>query len=127
MAAATTSVLDRFTDERVLGRGPLGLIYAAVERESGRKVALRGFTRPANARPEHWEQAIARYHRELTLAQSLDHPNIARIFEFEEENGLYYVISEWFDGEALQMKLDRGERWTSEEAIALISQAGEAL
>jgi eukaryotic-like serine/threonine-protein kinase len=127
MAAANASVLDRFTDEEVLGRGPLGLIYAAVETATGRRVALRGFTRPENARAEHWQQAIDRYTEELTRAQALDHPSIARIFEFEEERGLYYVISEWFDGESLQMKLDKGERWSGDEAIRLISQAGEAL
>jgi hypothetical protein len=121
------AVLNRFDPKGVLGVGPLGKIYTAVEKETGRTVAFRGFVRPPDAEPDHWQAAIDRYTRELTAAQALDHPNIAHLYDFGEENGFYYIVSEWYDGEALQMKLDRGERFGAEEMLQMLGQAGRAI
>jgi len=121
------AVLERFEPAGVLGVGPLGTIYTATEKATGRKVAFRGFVKPEDADPARWREAIDLYNRELGAAQALDHPNIAKIYEFGEEDGFYYIVSEWFDGEALQMKLDRGEVFEAEQALNLVGQAGRAL
>jgi len=121
------SFAERFDPHEVLGVGPLGRIYMAVEKPSGRKVAFRGFKRPKHADGRHWQQAIRRYTEELAAAQKLDHPNIARLYEFGEEDGTYYVVSEWFEGEALQRKIDRRQEFTSAQALEWIDGAGQAL
>lgn len=122
-----SSALARYQPEGVLGVGPLGKIYSAVDKSSGRRVAFRGFARPNEADADAWQAAIDRFNQELAAAQRLAHPGIARVFEYGEENGLYYVVTEWFDGEALHLKLERDERFTPDQALNLIGQAGRAV
>jgi len=73
------------------------------------------------------QAAIDRYTRELTAAQKLDHPSINRLYEFGEDEGIYYVVSEWFEGEPLRKKIDQKVRPNSSQALNWIGQAGRAL
>lgn len=121
------SVLNRFTPLAVVGAGPLGDVYAATERATGRTVALQVCQRPRDMPPERWQQAVALSIRELIAAQSLEHPNIARIYEFGDEGDLLYLITEWDDAETLGMKLRREQRPGFDEATRQIIRAGFAV
>lgn len=121
------SVLARYKPQGVLGAGPLGKIYTAVDRSTGARVAFRGFKRPADAGEADWKGAIDRFTRELQAARRLEHPAIARVFDFGEDQGLYYVVTEWIDGEPLHARLENGERFSPDEALRLIGLAGRAV
>jgi eukaryotic-like serine/threonine-protein kinase len=121
------TVIQRYKPQGVLGIGPLGKVYTAIEADTGRKVAFRAFMKPEDADPDHWAQAIARFNKELTAARALDHPNIAKLFEFGEQDGVYFVVSEWFDGVALAKLTEGGKRVEYNKALNLIGQAGRAI
>lgn len=123
----SSSVLVRYEPQGILGVGPLGKIYAATESGTGRRVAFRGFRRPKEADEATWGKAIEKLNRELSAARKLEHPGIARIFDFGEEEGLYYVITEWFEGEPLSVRLQRGEKFAPDDALNLIGQAGRSV
>lgn len=121
------TIIGKFKLGEELGRGPLGKVYAAINTETGEEVVFRGFTRPQNADEQHWAQAIERFREELTEAAKLDHPNIAKVLEFGELEGIYYVATENFRGRNLRQILDDKGRLGAEEANALVKQIALAL
>lgn len=114
--------IGKFELGEELGRGPMGKVYAATNTETGEQVVFRGFAQPEKVDQEHWAQAIQRFTDELTAAQRLDHPNIAKVLEFGEVDGLYYVATENFRGRNLRQLLDEKRHLEEEEANPIIEQ-----
>src|ERR1051326_271367 len=76
---------ERSEPLQVLGVGPRGRVYLATDKETGRHVVFRGFRRPKQADGRRWKDAVRRFTDELVAARALDHPNIARVYEFGPE------------------------------------------
>ncbi|MEV6419579.1 serine/threonine-protein kinase [Streptomyces sp. NPDC051662] len=71
--------------EGELGRGGMGVVYAAVHRESGERRALKVIHAPAGAGDE-----VARFSREVRVCMALRHPHVVRVMGVERteaENG----------------------------------------
>ncbi|MEV6055984.1 serine/threonine-protein kinase [Streptomyces sp. NPDC052107] len=64
--------------EGELGRGGMGVVYAAVHRESGERRALKVVHAPAGA-----EQEVARFSREVRVCMALSHPHVVRVVGVE--------------------------------------------
>jgi hypothetical protein len=92
----------RITEE--LGRGGMGVVYAAEDARLGRSVAVKALT------PEYIRDPMRRERltREARAAASLSHPAIATIFALEEIDGELYIISELVRGQTLREELGRG-------------------
>ncbi len=92
----------RVTEE--LGRGGMGVVYAAEDSRLGRPVALKAlppeFTRDSRRRE--------RLTREARAAAALSHPAIATIFALEEIEGDLYIASELVRGRTLRQELGDG-------------------
>jgi eukaryotic-like serine/threonine-protein kinase len=74
----------------LLGAGGMGEVYRARDTKLGRDVALKvlpeAFTLDADR--------LARFKREAQVLASLNHPNIAAIYGFEESNGVQALVLE---------------------------------
>src|SRR5215813_6467001 len=68
-------ILGPYRIERLLGRGGMGAVYAAEERQTGRRVALKVLQHTSPLPSER-----ARFLREGRLAASVNHPNVVYIF-----------------------------------------------
>ena len=100
-----------------LGAGGMGEVYRAHDSKLGRDVALKVLP-PAFARdPER----LARFEREARVLASLNHPNIAAIYGFEQVDGLPVLVLELAPGENLRCPLPLAE------ALAIARQIAEAL
>src|SRR5437867_4478184 len=80
-----------------LGAGGMGEVYQATDTKLGRQVALKVLPPALAADPQY----MARFHREAQVLASLNHPNIAAIYGFEDSGGV----------RALVMELVEGPRW----------------
>lgn len=86
--------------ERLRGRGSFGEVYEAKDLRSGRKVAVKLLLNKEISREEYqsfWKEA-------RTLANLSGHPNIVRVFAFNFEEELPYMVMEFAPGGSL---LDR--------------------
>ncbi|MFC1641477.1 serine/threonine-protein kinase [Myxococcota bacterium] len=105
--ALTSHLLERLKPGDVLGgyqllvpiaRGGVGLVWAA--RRAGRLglpqvVALKTALQPAD---EQTEQA---FFDEASVAASIDHPNVCRVHDLGEEQGIVFLAMDWIDGASL--------------------------
>ena len=87
-----------------VGRGGMGVVYAAEDTRLGREVALKVLTPEFNSDPGRRE----RLRREARAVAALSHPSIATIYALEEYDGALYMVSELVRGENLREELSRG-------------------
>ncbi len=69
---------------------------------------------------------MARFEREAKVLASLNHPNIASIYGFEESNGVRALVMELVEGPTLAERIKQGPI-PLDEALAMAKQVAEAL
>src|SRR5262245_43203282 len=106
----------------LLGRGGMGEVYRARDLKLKREVAIKilpeEFSRDADR--------VSRFQREAEVLASLNHPNIAAIYDLEEANGSRLLVLELVDGETLADRLMRGPI-PIEEALDIAKSICDAL
>jgi predicted Ser/Thr protein kinase len=107
----------------LLGRGGMGVVYKARQRQLDRLVALKVLP-PQIGLPEAFAE---RFTREARSLARLSHPRIVMIYDFgRTASGLYYFIMEFVDGTDLRRVIQTG-KISAAEALAIIPQICEAL
>jgi tetratricopeptide (TPR) repeat protein len=86
---------------RSLGRGGMGVVFAARQRQPRRVVALKMLL----ARWQDSKQRLTRFHSETEIIARLQHPNIVPVYEVGEHVGRSYYTMEYLDGGSLAQKL----------------------
>jgi len=97
------SRIGRYSIQRKLGEGGMGVVYAARDERLERTVALKTMSSLAGD-----ETARSRFWREARAAASVNHPNICQIHEIGEADGQLFIAMELLDGESLVDRLQRG-------------------
>jgi hypothetical protein len=111
-------VAGKFALERQIGQGELGVVYRALDRELGRRVAIKTLPRTS---PE----AAIQLRREARIMAALTHPNLEQIFGIESWRGIPMLVVELM-AETLADRLARGPL-PPVEVIALGIAAAEGL
>lgn len=107
---------------RLLGRGGMGAVYAAVNDETGEQAAIKLLSGHL-ADDEAFQQ---RFKQEVESLKRLLHPHIVQLFGFGEQDGHLYYAMELIEGRTLQEELTAGRRFHWREVVRLgiaISQA----
>ena len=97
-----------------IGAGGMGVVYKAYDQQLEREVALKVLPQGLLAD----EATRRRFRKEALALARLNHPNIATIFEFGNEGGLDFLVTEYIPGITLDTKLSSGPLAT-EEVIRL--------
>lgn len=100
------NVLARYSILHELGRGAIGRVYAARDRETGAVVALKRFDPALLAKLG--ASSAERLLKQARSARFLKHSNIVAVHDAGEVGGTLYVAMEMLEGESLRKMLDDG-------------------
>jgi tetratricopeptide (TPR) repeat protein len=117
----------RYTVIKLLGSGGMGEVYHAWDETLGGPVALK-IIRPGIALgPSDLEALEERFKRELRLARQVTHPNVIRIHDLGEVNGLKYLTMEYVQGADLSLLLKRQGKMAVGRALSIARQVAAGL
>ena len=112
-------VAERYRIVALLGKGGMGEVYRAEDLRLSQVLALKFL-------PESLSQdasALARFHSEVRVARQVSHPNVCRMFDIGDAEGLPFLTMEYVDGEDLsslmQEKLSVKEVTTKSDPYSL--------
>jgi serine/threonine protein kinase len=120
----------RYFLERRLGRGAMGQVYLARDENLGtRQVAVKTVRQDIlNSDDLQEGEAIARFEREARSAASIRHPHIVDVTDFgETEEGVFYLVMEYVEGETLHRLLRREGTLPVRRAVRLLRQIADGV
>jgi serine/threonine protein kinase len=105
-----------------VGRGGMGVVFKARQLRPNRLVALKMIREGALAGPEH----LRRFLIEAEAAAQFQHPNLARVYEVGEHEGMPYIAMEFAEGGGLDKKL-AAQPLPPREAAELVRTLADAV
>src|SRR6516225_9764469 len=106
-----------------IAAGGMGVVYKAVDTETGQLVALKILSPALAASPV----ALERFRREARHGAKLHQENVVGIHEFGEANGTWFLALEFVDGIDLMDYTGRHGVLDPDEAVSFLIQAARAL
>ncbi|HFE47050.1 MAG TPA: serine/threonine protein kinase [Nannocystis exedens] len=108
----------RYRINRLIGRGGVGVVYHATDRETDGAVVIKILA-------PNWvnnTEILARFDREVERLSGLQHPNIVDLFGFGRYDGRAYMVMEYIEGELLKNYIRRKRRLSLEEFVPIAGQ-----
>lgn len=97
-ALSSGAKLSRYEIRSQLGKGGMGDVYLARDGNVNRDVALKVL--PADFAADR--ERLQRFRQDAQAAASLNHPNIAHVYEIGEFEGTHFIAMEFIDGQTLR-------------------------
>jgi ferredoxin/tRNA A-37 threonylcarbamoyl transferase component Bud32 len=111
-----------------LGVGSTGTVFRAHHRTLGVPVAVKVIKLPNEPLDKELSEMIrTRLRAEAQLLAQINHPNIVRVWDFDDEHEFPYVVLELIDGPSLAELIQQCGRITPERALSITAQVAEAL
>jgi DNA-binding beta-propeller fold protein YncE len=104
-----------------IGQGGMGTVYRAFQPSLDRVVAVKVIS-PLLVGDE---TALARFRREAQTVASFRHPNILTVYDFGEQDGVTYLVSEFAAGGTLRSRM--GAPLSLPDAVSLLRPVASAL
>jgi serine/threonine-protein kinase len=102
----------------LVGRGGMGEVYRATDLMLGQSVALKLLPPEASSNP----RLLERFHGEVRVARQVSHPNVCRVYDIGEIEGMPFLSMEYVDGEDLAGLLQRIGRLPEDKALVTARQ-----
>ena len=116
---APGTLLDgRYRIIGLLGKGGMGEVYRADDLRLGQPVALKFLPDALRDEPVR----LAQFHNEVRTARQVSHPNVCRVYDIGEVDGVPYISMEYVDGENLATSLRRIGRFPEDKAAEIARQ-----
>ena len=119
--------IGKYEIEGVAGHGAMGTVYIGYDRFIDRRVAIKVCRFNSNDADENL-RARKLFLNEAQSVGALEHPNILRIYDAGEENGLPYMVMEFVEGgNTLRSYCEARNRLDPESAVNIIARCADAL
>src|SRR5512139_2951848 len=116
----------RYRIDALLGQGGMSAVYRATDPNLKRVVAVKLIHSHLSSDPAF----VQRFESEAAAVASLRHSNIVQVYDFNNDNGVYYMVLEFIPGETLQDRLKRlveaGRQLPLEEALRFALNISDA-
>ncbi|MGF1505643.1 MAG: serine/threonine-protein kinase [Anaerolineae bacterium] len=115
--------IDRYGDLVAIGRGGMGSVYRAIDRETGAVVALKVLPDEFTDVPEFRR----RFTREAQVLMRLDHPNIVRVVAAGTQDAAPYIAMEFVGGPTLKALIKEKGQLDVDQSYEVLRQVASAL
>ena len=123
MTAPPLKRIGKYEVIDLLGRGGMGLVYRAFDRQLNREVAIKTVTEGFAGDQE----MLQRFYREAAKTGALKHPNIVIVYDLGEQDGFPYIVMEYLSGDPLDRMIQSGQPQTLAFKLKIIEQVCYAL
>ena len=114
---------DRYEIIRSIGEGGMANVYLAYDTILNRNVAVK-ILRGDLANDEKF---VRRFQREAISASSLNHPNIVEMYDVGEDDGKYFIVMEYLEGQTLKTLIKKRGALTLSEVVDIMTQLTSGL
>jgi len=108
----------RYEIRGLVGRGGMGAVYRAWDRELEEEVALKVLDTDGTGTPAAEHQL----RREIKLARTITHPNVVRAYDFGEADGVRFFTMEYVAGATLRELIDESGKLALTPALQIAKQ-----
>ena len=108
---------DRYRMEERIGQGGMGVVYQAHDTHLNLNIAVKLIS----------SGTVERFRTEARSIAALNHPGIVRVYEFNQQDDLHYIVMEFVEGESLSQRLAREGTIPADEAIRITISLCDAL
>jgi serine/threonine-protein kinase len=117
-------VANKYRVERVLGRGGMGVVVAAMHEQLAQRVAIKMLLPEVEAS----SNALARFTREARAAATIRGEHVARVLDVGTlDGGAPYIVMEYLEGQDLAQVIAERGPLPAEEGVSFVLQACEAI
>ncbi len=116
------SQINQYKIQEKIGSGGQGTVYKALDTKLNRTVVIKVLPPELTAKTANFK----RFEREAQLCSQLDHPNICTIYDFNEENGVFYIAMQYVEGKNVR-QLVSGRPLELKSALSVGIQVTDAL
>jgi serine/threonine protein kinase len=120
---STPRAFGTYLVERELGRGGMGVVYAARDEVLGKRVAIKVLLDDVSRDSE----LVERFMNEARAASAIEHPGIVAVHHTGSDGGAVYIVMELLQGESLATRLKARGAMPLALAIGLARQVANAL
>ncbi len=113
-----TILAERYRVIGLIGRGGMGEVFRADDLKLGQPVALKFLPKHLSGNQER----LDRFFAEVRNARQVAHPNVCRVYDIGEVDGVNFLSMEYVDGEDLASLLKRIGRLPPDKALDLSRQ-----
>jgi serine/threonine-protein kinase len=113
-----TILAERYRIIMLLGRGGMGEVYKAEDLKLKQVVALKFL--PDSVAMDG--ASLSRFQNEVRITRQVSHPNVCRVYDIGETEGLHFLSMEFIDGEDLSLLLRRIGRLPGDKANEIARQ-----
>ncbi|MDD2707457.1 MAG: serine/threonine-protein kinase [Verrucomicrobiae bacterium] len=107
----------------IIGAGGMGAVYRGFDTSLERPIAIKVMREELARNPQFVENFL----REARAAAALNHPNVAQIYSFGEENGRYYLVMELLSNGSLDDRIEKSKRLQEVEVLDIGIQVASGL
>jgi serine/threonine-protein kinase len=93
--------MGRYELTHLVARGGMAQVYRAIDLQLDRPVALKVLFPELSVD----KTFVERFRREAQAAANLSHPNIVPVYDWGEDDGVYFIVMEYIDGRSLSAVL----------------------
>ncbi|MFQ5655342.1 MAG: FHA domain-containing protein, partial [Planctomycetota bacterium] len=108
----------RWRQVTLIGRGGMGEVYRAYDRDLAAPVAIKRLRRRGGDRDRILERLHA---REAAIGRTIQHPNVVQVLEDGLHDGDPYILLDWVEGATLGSRIGE-EGWSFGDRIELLRQ-----
>lgn len=114
---------NRYQVSRELARGGMGVVYEAVDRATGRRVAVKVMLGGLASEGD----AAARFVREAQACARLDHPRVVPVLDAGSDRGNAYLVMGFLEGDTLQNRIRLEQHLQSRAAVEIAIDLAKVL